>query len=147
MKASVFFTPEGRKLIEQAIAEAEHDTSGEIRVHVETSFTGDILDRAATVFARLKMHRTKLRNGVLIFFAIENKQFAIIGDTGINQLVPDNFWNDIKTVMETHFRNSEFALGLSIGVRMVGEHLKKHFPFQKDDANELSNEITFDTTE
>ena len=147
MQASEFFTSEGRKMIEDAIAEAELNTSGEIRVHVETAFTGDILDRAATVFALLNMHKTKLRNGVLVFFSIKNKQFAILGDAGINRVVPDNFWNDIKTVMESHFKNAEFALGLSMGVKMAGEQLKKNFPYQKDDINELSNEISFDSSE
>jgi uncharacterized membrane protein len=147
MKASEFFTPEGRNLITRAITEAELGTSGEIRVHVETNFYGNVLDRAATIFARLNMHKTKLRNGVLIFLAIKNQQFAILGDTGINQLVPDNFWNDIKATMESHFKNSEFALGLSVGIKMAGEQLKKHFPFQKDDTNELPNEISFDSSE
>jgi uncharacterized membrane protein len=147
MKASTFFTPEGRELIVQAITEAELDTSGEIRVHVETDFDGDVLDRAANIFARLNMHKTRLRNGVLIFFSINNKRFAILGDTGINQLVPDTFWNDIKAVMESHFKNSEFALGLSVGIKMAGEQLKKHFPFQKNDINELPNEISFDSSE
>jgi uncharacterized membrane protein len=147
MKADDFFTAEGRKLIEEAIVESELYTSAEIRVHVETFFKGDVLDRASTVFARLNMHKTKLRNAVLIFFGIQNKKFAIIGDTGINQLVHENFWNETKTVMEDHFRSSEFAEGLAAGVRMAGEQLKKHFPHRQDDINELSNELSFDTSE
>ncbi len=147
MKASDFFTPEGRKLIEQAIAESELYTSAEIRVHVETFFEADVLDRASTVFARLKMHKTALRNAVLIFFGIKNKQFAIIGDSGINKLVPENFWNDAKALMEDHFRKSEFAEGLAAGVKMAGEQLRKHFPHQQDDINELPNEISFDSSE
>jgi len=147
MKATEFFTPEGRQLIEHAIIAAELNTSGEIRVHVETAFRGDTLDRATTVFAMLNMHKTKFRNGVLIYFGIKNRQFAILGDAGINQVVPENFWDKIKVVMEDHFRNSEFALGLAVGVKMAGEQLKKHFPYQKDDANELSNELSFDSSE
>ena len=147
MKASDFFTPEGKKMIEQAILEAERNTSGEIRIHVETAFEGDILDHAATVFAKLNMHKTKLRNGVLIYFAIKNRQFAILGDAGINRVVPENFWDHIKSVMENHFRNSEFALGLSEGVKLAGEQLMKHFPCQKDDTNELSNDVSYDTSE
>ena len=147
MKASDFFTPEGRKLIEQAIAESELYTSAEIRVHVETFFKGDVLDRASTVFALLNMHKTGLRNAVLIFFGIQNKQFAIIGDTGINRLVPENFWNDAKAVMEDCFRKSEFAEGLAVGVKMAGDQLRKHFPQQQDDINELPNEISFDSSE
>jgi len=104
MKASDFFTPEGRKLIEQAIAESELYTSAEIRVHVETFFEADVLDRASTVFARLKMHKTALRNAVLIFFVsrqtiCHNRRFRN------NKLVPENFWNDAKALMEDHFRN------------------------------------------
>lgn len=147
MKAAEFFTPEGRQLIEQAIADAELDTSGEIRVHVEVEFAGNILDRAASVFAKLGMHRTDLRNGVLIFFAIRNRSFAIIGDTGVNRVVPENFWDETKTVMESHFRNSEFALGLAVGVKMVGDQLKKQFPHLRNDTNELVNEISFDSSE
>jgi uncharacterized membrane protein len=147
MKASEFFTPEDQKLIENSILEAELNTSGEIRVHVETQFKGDILDRAALVFARMNMHKTRLRNGVLIFFGIKNRQFAILGDAGINRVVHENFWDDIKVVMEGHFKNSEFAPGLAVGVKMAGEQLKKHFPFQKDDINELPNKISFDTSE
>jgi uncharacterized membrane protein len=144
MKAADFFTQEEKKFIEQAITQAELNTSGEIRVHVETSFSGDVLDRATKVFAILKMHKTKLRNGVLFFLGLKNRQFAIIGDAGINSVVPENFWNEIKSVMEGHFRNAEFAPGLSAGVMMAGEQLKINFPHQKDDVNELSNEVTFD---
>ncbi len=147
MNASDFFSPEDKKLIEKAILEAEHNTSGEIRVHVETSFKGDILDRAASVFALLNMHKTKLRNGVLIYLAIRNKQFAVLGDAGINRVVPDNFWNTTKSAMENHFRNSEFALGLIAGIALAGEQMKKHFPHQQNDINELSNEMTFDAHE
>ena len=147
MKANEFFTPEGRQLIEEAILEAEHDTSGEIRVHVESEFKGNVLDRAATVFAKINMHKTALRNGVLIFFGINNKQFAILGDAGINKAVPGDFWDDIKSTMEVYFKNSEFATGLAVGVRLAGEQLKKHFPYQKGDINELSNEVSFDTSE
>lgn len=147
MKASDFFTPEGKKLIEQAIADSEQYTSAEIRVHIETSFDGDVLDRAASVFARLKMHKTALRNGVLIFLGIANRQFAVIGDSGINKLVPENFWDEVKAAMEQHFRNAEFARGLAAGVELAGEQLRKHFPCQSNDVNELSNEISFDGSE
>lgn len=147
MKANDFFSPEGKQLIERAILEAEKATSGEIRVHVETEFKGNVLDRAASVFATIGMQNTSLRNGVLIYFAIKNRQFAIIGDAGINKVVPDNFWDQTKAAMEGFFRNSEFSSGIAAGVKMAGEQLQKHFPYQKSDLNELSNEISFDTSE
>jgi uncharacterized membrane protein len=147
MKAREFFTAEGKQLIEQAISEAEHQTSGEIRVHVETEFKGDVLDRAATVFAQLNMHKTQQRNGVLIYLGIKNRQFAILGDLGINKVVPPGFWDQISTSMGAYFMNADFATGLAVGVKMAGEQLKKYFPYEKDDVNELSNEVSFDTNE
>jgi uncharacterized membrane protein len=147
MNARNFFSPDGLQLIEKAIVEAEKDTSGEIRIHVETEFKGDIMDRAATVFAKIEMHKTELRNGVLIYFGIKNRQFAILGDAGINKVVPTDFWDNIRSVMESSFKNSEFATGLAIGVKMAGEQLKKHFPWQTGDTNELSNELSYDTSE
>src|SRR5512145_1916217 len=109
MKASDFFTTEGKKLIEKAVSEAELNTSGEIRIHVETEFTGNVLDRASAVFASLNMHKTNLRNGVLIYLAIKNRQFAIIGDAGINKVVHADFWDNIKSVMEGYFKSGDFA--------------------------------------
>ena len=147
MSASGFFSTEGRSLIEQAILEAERNTSGEIRVHVETDFTGDVLDHAATVFNNLNMQKTSLRNGVLIYLGIKNKKFAILGDAGINKVVPADFWEHTKSVMEGYFKNSDFAGGLAVGVKMAGEQLQKHFPYKQGDVNELSNEMSFDTSE
>lgn len=147
MKASDFFTPEGRKAIETAIAEAEKNTSGEIRVHVETSFKGNILDHAAATFEQLNMHKTELRNGVLIYMGIKNRQFAILGDIGINKVVPEGFWDQISKAMGVHFQNGQHAEGLVLGIKMAGEHLQKYFPCCEGDVNELSNEISFDTSE
>jgi len=144
MHASDFYSPEEKQRIVQAIREAELLTSGEIRVHLEISYTGELLDRAATVFARLKMHKTELRNGVLFYIAIKERHFAIIGDAGINRLVPPNFWAEIKSVMETYFKNLLFAGGLIRGISMAGVQLKKHFPYPPNDKNELPNDISFE---
>ena len=143
MRASDLFTPEERKRIMQAIEAAEMNTSGEIRVHVEVSYDGALLDRAATVFARLGMHKTALRNGVLFYLALKKRQFAVIGDAGINKVVPPTFWDETRSVMERYFKNSEFGEGLSKGILMTGEQLKKHFPYKTGDLNELPNEISF----
>ena len=144
MQASGFFTREEKEQLKQCIRDAEMNTSGEIRIHVETFFTGEVLDRAATVFARLNMHKTELRNGVLLYLAVVNKKYAVLGDVGINSVVPGDFWNEVKGVMEEHFRNSRFSQGLCLAVAMVGEHLKKHFPRHNHDINELTDEISFD---
>ena len=143
MKAKDFFPAGDRKLIEQAIHGAEENTSGEIRVHIDSRCKGDVLDAAAWVFGKLGMHKTHLRNGVLIYLAVQDQKFAIIGDAGINQKVPANFWDNIKTDMESHFRTGEFTTGLVHGITMTGNQLKTHFPHQKDDVNELPDEISF----
>jgi uncharacterized membrane protein len=143
MKPSQFFNKEQEQQILQAIASAEKNTSGEIRVHLEARCKGDTLDRAAFLFAKLEMQKTKLRNGVLFYLAVNDKKFAIIGDAGINSTVPGNFWEDIKDTMQQHFLNSKFSEGLSKGIQMAGEQLKKHFPYQDDDINELSDEISY----
>jgi uncharacterized membrane protein len=144
MKASSFFTKEQQAQILSAVKEAEKETSGEIRVHIETSFTGEVLDRAAWVFKKLDMHKTDERNGVLFYLAVENKQFAIIGDAGINSKVPAGFWDEVSTLLMKNFREGRFTEGLAEGVIMAGKQLKTHFPYKSGDKNELSDEISFD---
>jgi len=144
MNASSFFTKEQQAQILTAVKEAEEATSGEIRVHIETSFKGDVLDRAAWVFRKLGMHKTALRNGVLIYLSVEDRKFAIIGDAGINAKVPEGFWKRISELMQKNFKEGKFTEGLSEGIILAGEQLKTHFPHQKDDVNELPDEISFD---
>jgi uncharacterized membrane protein len=143
-KASTFFTEEQKDQIRDAIKEAEKETSGEIRVHIETRLTGKVLDRAAWIFKRIGMHATENRNGVLFYFAVRNKEFAIIGDSGINAAVPENFWNNIKEILLDHFRNEKFAEGLIKGILMAGNQLRDHFPRSEDDINELPDDISFE---
>ncbi|MFW5754852.1 MAG: TPM domain-containing protein [Marinilabiliaceae bacterium] len=141
--AKDLFTKEQRKQITDAIKEAELNTSGEIRVHIEKRCPEDVLDRAAFWFKKLKMHKTEKRNGVLFYLAVKDRKFAIIGDAGINAVVPEGFWDNIKETMAGHFIEGEFTRGLSEGILMSGEQLKKHFPYQSDDVNELSDDISF----
>lgn len=144
MKASSFFTKEQQAHILTSIKEAENETSGEIRVHIETSCTGDVLDRAAWIFKKLGMHKTAERNGVLFYLAVRNRKFAIIGDAGINAKVPDGFWDKVKELLEKHFKEEKFSEGLVKGLLLAGLQLKEHFPHLKDDVNELADEISFD---
>lgn len=141
--ANDFFTREEKDDIRQAILNAELDTSGEIRVHIETSCSGDVLDRAAYIFDKLGMQKTDRRNGVLFYLAVKNRRFAVIGDKGINAIVPENFWDDISNTMLNNFREGKFTEGLIIGITMVGKKLKKHFPHQTEDINELPDDISF----
>ncbi|HAF28946.1 MAG TPA: hypothetical protein DCG75_07845 [Bacteroidales bacterium] len=143
MKPSEFFNEEQQKNITDAVKVAELNTSGEIRVHIETDCKDDVLDRAAYIFEKLAIHKTELRNGVLFYLSINDRKFAILGDAGINAVTPDNFWEEIKETVLSHFKKGEFDTGLSKGIKMAGEALKKHFPYQKQDVNELSDEISF----
>jgi len=143
MAVQNFFTKDEREDIVLAIKSAELDTSGEIRVHVEDKCPGDARDQAAYLFEKLGMHRTEQRNGVLFYLAVKNRKFAILGDVGINHAVPDNFWDDIRDRMLDDFRENRFAEGLVEGISQAGKQLKKHFPYQQDDVNELPDDISF----
>jgi len=143
ISAKKFFTPEQQEDIKQAVLNAELDTSGEIRIHIENQCPGDVLIRAAQIFKKLRMNRTALHNGVLFYLAIENRKFAIIGDAGINAVVPENFWEQIKSKMLNQFREGHFTQGLSEAITEAGLQLKHHFPHQKNDVNELPDDISF----
>jgi uncharacterized membrane protein len=144
MKASSFFTKEQQAQILASVREAELETSGEIRVHIETSLKGDVLDRAAWLFKKLGMHKTAYRNRVLFYLAVKDKKFAIIGDAGINAKVHAGFWDDISELLKKNFKEGKFTEGLSEGILLAGKHLKIHFPHRKNDVNELPDEISFD---
>ena len=129
--------------IKECIKQAELNTSGEIRVHIEESCKIDALKRASEVFVALNINQTKLKNGVLFYLAVRDKKFAIFGDSGINQKVPENFWENIKNHMQEYFKNNNFTGGLIDGIKMSGEALKEYFPYDKNtDINELSDEIS-----
>lgn len=142
-KIEDFLAIEEEQKIVEAIRMAEKNTSGEIRVHIEkTTGATDIFDRAIEVFHYLKMDNTKLRNGILIYVAIEDKAFVIYGDKGINEVVPDNFWDSTKNIIQSYFKSGNFKKGLLEGVLKSGEQLESYFPWQHGDLDELSNEIS-----
>jgi uncharacterized membrane protein len=143
MKPSDFLGKEKEKMVVEAIKNAEREASGEIVVHIESSCKTTVLDRAAEVFKTLDLHKTKERNGVLFYVSIKDRKFAILGDSGINAVVPDNFWEETKNLVLEHFKRDAYAEGLAKGIEMAGNHLKHYFPFQKDDQNELSDEISY----
>jgi uncharacterized membrane protein len=142
--AEKLFSQEDRNNIIATIQAAERQTSGEIQVHIENHCSGDVMDRAAEVFETLKMHLTQDRNAVLFYLAIEDHRFAILGDSGINRVVPSDFWENIKDRMLVEFKKGKFTEGLRIGIEMCGSQLQAHFPYeQKGDINELPDEISF----
>jgi uncharacterized membrane protein len=137
-----FLTATQEKQIIEAIKKSEKNTSGEIRVHIEKSTDKPPMERALEVFHFLKMDATKLRNGVLLYIAVESKKFVILGDEGINNKVPDDFWETEKEMVLSYFSKGEFSKGLVLAINKVGEKLKNFFPYQSNDTNELSDEIS-----
>ena len=137
-----FLSASEEQEIVETIRQAELNTSGEIRVHIENSSKVEINKRTLEIFYNLKMDNTKLQNAVLIYVAVIDKQFVIYGDKGINNVVESNFWDSTKNTIEQHFKNGSFKQGLVDGIIKAGEQLKNHFPLQSNDQNELPNEIT-----
>jgi uncharacterized membrane protein len=141
-KVEDFLTKEEEQVVVDAIRIAEKNTSGEIRVHIEKETSIAVMDRAVEVFNQLEMHKTKDANGVLIYVAVKSRQFAICGDKGINEVVPDDFWDTTRNIMANHFKNGNFKQGLVDAILKAGEKLKHYFPWEDDDANELSDTIS-----
>jgi uncharacterized membrane protein len=139
---AAFLTKEDEQEIVDAIHVAEKNTSGEIRVHIEKTTSIDAYDRAMEVFHLLKMDETELKNGVLIYLAVEDRTFVICGDKGINDVVPNDFWDCTRDVMVTQFKEGHFKQGLINGILRAGDQLQKYFPWEHGNTNELSNEIS-----
>ena len=134
---------EDQRVVE-AIRQAERNTSGEIKVHIENRCKGDVEQRSLFIFDKLKLNETQLHNGVLIYLAIKDHKFAILGDKGINDVVEDNFWSDVKDLMLSQFKEGRFAEGLEQGIMRCGEKLKAYFPYQSDDINEIPDDISYE---
>lgn len=134
---------EDRRVVE-AIRQAELNTSGQIKVHIENFCRFNVEKRTLMVFKHLRMDKTKQRNGVLIYLAVMDHKFAILGDEGINKVVEDDFWNDVKDLMMSHFKEGRFAEGLEQGIQRCGEKLKAYFPHQSDNTNEIPDEISYE---
>ena len=141
-KTEDFLSKADEQEIVQAIVEAEKNTSGEIRVHIEEHSEKSPLDRAQEVFFELNMNETQDRNGVLFYICVSDKKFAIIGDKGINDAVESDFWDGTKDIVIANFKEGNFKKGLIEGILKAGQRLKHYFPYQSDDTNELSNEIS-----
>jgi uncharacterized membrane protein len=141
-KVEDFLTKEEEQAVVEAIRMAEKETSGEIRVHIEKTTSKVPYDRALEVFHELGMDATELKNGVLFYFAVADKNFVVCGDKGINDVVANDFWDATKDAMTMQFKAGNFKQGIVDGILSAGEQLKKYFPYQEGDINELSNEIS-----
>jgi uncharacterized membrane protein len=137
-----FLSAAERTRVKRAIGEVEATTSAEIRVHLDEHNVDDELDRAAFIFRELDMHRTRERNGVLLYVNVADRRLAVIGDAGIHTHVGQDFWNDVVELVRMHFIGGRHADGIVAGIERIGEKLRAHFPGRKDDSNELSDEIS-----
>ncbi|MDY0780902.1 TPM domain-containing protein [Tenacibaculum sp. IB213877] len=137
-----FLTAQEEEEIVLAIRQAERNTSGEIRVHLERTSHISHYNRAIEVFRLLKMFNTKQRNAVLIYVAVDDHKFVIYGDKGIDAVVPKDFWESTKNIIQKHFQKRNFKEGLIEGVLKAGEELKAHFPWNASDINELPNKVS-----
>lgn len=138
-----FFSAAEESQIIAAIRRAENKTSGEIRVHVEVGAQAPAMAVAKRIFHELEMHKTKDRNGILILLSVDRREFAILGDEGINKVVSEDFWDTERDLMQQHFRRGDFAGGIALAIQQVGAKLKQFFPYQDDDVNELPDEISY----
>ena len=140
---ALFFSKKEKQAIEAAIQTAELNTSGEIRVHLERKAREPFFEHAQEIFERIGMTNTKDRNGVLVFIGLASRRFAILGDDGIHQRVPEGFWDGIVSQMGVAFKDDRFADGIIQAVHRIGEQLQEFFPYQRDDVNELPDAISF----
>lgn len=143
MGQSPLRSKDSQKRIVSAIESAELNTSGEIRVHIESLCKNNPIDRAVYIFNKLKMHETQQRNAVLVYVAYSSHKLSIIGDSGINEKVSDDFWDEIKNQMTLDFSQDRPVDAVCTAVLSVGESLKKYFPYMSDDVNEQTNDISF----
>ncbi len=138
-----FFSQPEQAMLVDAIAKAEMQTSGEIRLHLENFCFGNEVKAAQKVFTRLKMHQTDERNGVLIYVATLSRKVAVIGDKGIHEKLGAQFWEQVVQNMIAQFKANRKAEALADCIIECGKQLGNFFPRKTDDANELSNTISY----
>jgi len=143
-KAEDYFTLIEKKTIVSAIEQAEMQTSGEIRVFVESKCNYvKAIDRAKELFDHLDMHKTEDRNAVIVYVALKDRQLAIYADEGIYEIAGSSFWENQVITMLKHFNSQDYVEGIASVVSQIGKALQTNFPYQKNDINELPNDIVF----
>lgn len=140
-----FLDRDQEEVLVSAIKEAENQTSGEIRVHIEKNCSeDDPVIRAQEVFASLDMQETELKNGILIYVAWMDHKVAIWGGKGIHEKVGQDFWDDELQLLIAHFKKEEYTEGLQTVILQIGDKLKEYYPYQSDDRNELPDDISYE---
>ena len=142
MRTREFLSKLKHDRIIQAIREAESKTSGEIRVLIQRGkLNSDPFVAARKKFHRLGMHKTRERNGVLIFVAPRVHKFAVVGDEAIHEKCGNEFWQRLVERMQTHFQNEKFSEALVEALNEIGSILARHFPKTFEDTNELPDDV------
>ena len=144
MKPREFLSKLEHDRVVAAIAEAERHTSGEIRVYISRLHRADGREAAKNRFIKLRMHKTRERNAVLIYVAPLAQTFGVIGDEAVHARCGEGFWNEVRDAIAEAFKAGRFTDGILRGVKRIGEELHRHFPRQVDDTNELSDDILTD---
>lgn len=144
-KKKSLLNEEDTRLVIKAIRQAEKNTSGEVRVFIESRCSWmNAMDRAAEIFFSLKMEQTEQRNATLVYVAIKDRQLAVFGDEGIHKKVGSEYWNKVVADMLKDFSSDNYGKGIAECVIQIGNALQTYFPYDKDtDKNELPDEIVF----
>lgn len=133
-----------KKRLVKAIKEVEIYTSGEVRVYIEGQCpTESPMERCMELFEHLEMHKTILRNAVLIYLATNDKKYAIFGDEGIYTKISPDYWGQKASALLPHLRSGDYARGLEESIRDIGKTLATHFPPALSNKNELPDDILF----
>ena len=140
---NTFLTDKEMASLVEAIKIAEDQSSGEIRVHIDSTSEDDFAKKAFAIFQSLEMHKTKERNGVLFYVNFEQHYLTIIGDEGIHKKVKQSFWDHLHDEMTAEFAKENYCIGLENAILKTGQELKKYFPISGENINELSNDISF----
>lgn len=138
-----FKLPIDSQAIEQAIAHIELKTSAELRVYIARNQKNKLsaLEYAKQLFQQLQMDQTQAHNGVLIYIALKQRHCAVVGDKGIDQVVSQNFWQQICDEISLSCAQQKYTQGIVTAVYQIGEKLAEHYPIQAGDINELPNEV------
>ncbi len=133
---------EDLEAIARAVASAEQLTSGQVRVHLEDRCVGDPLAHASRTFRQIGMDRTRLRNGVLLYLALDDHRFAVLGDSGIHERVGAGFWDSVRDALQGELKAGRMRDGIVAAVLEIGRVLGQHFPDRPDDVNELTDSVS-----
>jgi uncharacterized membrane protein len=142
-KPEQFLTEAETAAVNSAVKEAERRTSAELKVVLARHCWGDLKTKAHKVFRELGLEHTEQRNCVLILLVTTNREFLIYGDEGIHAKVGQSLWDDVQLGMQEAFGRGKLGEGIAFGLRRIGDKLAQYFPHQRNDVDEISNEIVY----